>query len=446
MPDSPSGAAKKSGPETFSSSFGSVMTLIGVAVGLANVWRFPYMAGSYGGAVFVGMYLFFGLILGIPAVMAEWTLGRLTRSGPAGAFVAAGMPGGKWVGFALFVTVFMAASYYTLIVGQVLIYAVQSFAEGPALTDPDAFLASALSGITLWNVGFTGGTLAAIAIVLFLGVRRGIESASRYIVPLVFVTLLIVIARSLTLPGAMDGVRFFLLPDFNQLTPSTMLAALGQVFFSLSLGGTFFLVYGSYLPAKANIPRMAFATAFGDLGAAMLGGLAILPAVFAMGIEPTSGPTLLFQTLPRVFANMPGGSFVGGLFFLALFLAAFLSALAAIEVLVNALQIYFGWGRRRAVVLLVAAELVVAMPSMLSSDFLMWNDLIWGSTMQPLGSALTLVALGWFIHRGRALKELVEGSQLRLDSFWAKAWFAWIRWVVPTAILIVLVYGWWPSG
>lgn len=419
------------------------MTLIGVAVGLANVWRFPYMAGSYGGAVFVGLYLFFGLVLGVPAIMAEWTLGRMTRSGPAGAFVSTGMPGGKWIGMALFITVFMAASYYTLVVGQVLVYAYQTFSQGPALSEPAVFMSEALTGVTAWNVVATLGTLLAIAAVLFLGVRRGIESASRFIVPLVFITLLVVIARSVTLPGASEGIRFFLLPDLSQLTPSTMLAALGQVFFSLSLGGTFFLVYGSYLRSDANIPQMAFATAFGDLGAALLGGLAILPAVFAMGIEPTAGPTLLFLTLPQVFANMSFGWLVGGLFFSALFLAAFLSAMAALEVLVDALETYFGWSRRIAVPFLVVTEFLVAIPSMISSDFLGWSDFFWGSTMQPLGSALTLVALGWFVSRGRALKELVSGSKLSLDSFWTRAWFFWIRWVIPTAIVVVLVYGWW---
>ena len=250
---------------------------------------------------------FFGVILGIPAVMAEWTLGRHTRQGPAGAFVTAGMPGGRAIGILLFVTVYMATSYYTLVVGQVLFYALETFLGGAAGDAPAEFFATHLTGITGWNLSVTAVTFLAMAGVLYMGVRGGIESVSRIVVPVVFVSLLVVILRSVTLPGASEGIRFFLLPDLAKVNAQTVLAALGQVFFSLSLGGTFFLLYGSYLREDEDIPRMAVMTAIGDLGAALLGGLAILPAVFAMGLAPTSGPSLLFITLPGVFAAMPGG-------------------------------------------------------------------------------------------------------------------------------------------
>ena len=290
----------KQGRETFGSGFGSLMALLGVAVGLANVWRFPYMAGTYGGAAFVALYVLFGILLGIPAVMAEWTLGRLTRQGPAGAFETTSIPGGRGIGMMLFFTVFMANAYYALVVGQVLFYVFETFFGGEAGAAPQAFFEKTLNGITVANVAVTSATFIGMACVLYLGVRRGIETVSKIVVPVVFVLLLVVIARSVTLPGAVEGVRFFLLPDFSRVNSQTVLAALGQVFFSLSLGGTFFLLYGSYLPKDANIPRMAIQTAFGDLVAALLGGLAILPAVFAMGVEPTIGPSLLFVTLPGV--------------------------------------------------------------------------------------------------------------------------------------------------
>lgn len=426
--------------ETFQSRFGSAMALIGVAVGLANVWRFPYMTGQYGGAAFVALYLVFALVLGIPAVMAEWTLGRMTRRGPAGAFVAAGMPGGRAIGFALFFTVFMATSYYTLVVGQVLFYAFETLLGGQAGVDPEAFFDAKLTGITGQNLLVTAVTFAAVAAVLYKGVRRGIESASRIVMPIVFLSLLLVIARSVTLPGASEGLRFFLVPDLAKVDPRVVLAALGQVFFSLSLGGTFFLVYGSYLRDDENIPRTAIQTTFADLGAALLGGLAIVPAVFAMGVEPTSGPRLLFITLPGVFARMPGGAVAGGIFFTALFLAAFLSAVAAMEVLVDGVREYLGWTRGRALALLVGTNFVVALPSMRSSAFLGWNDLIWGSTMQPVGSALTLVALGFYVSRGKALAEINRGSTIGVGGLW----IFWVRWVIPVAIVVILIYGWWP--
>jgi neurotransmitter:Na+ symporter, NSS family len=427
--------------ETFGSGFGSLMALIGVAVGLANVWRFPYMAGNYGGAAFVALYLLFTVLLGIPAIMAEWTLGRLTRQGPAGAFVTAGMPWGGGIGFLLFFTVFMAESYYTLVVGQVLFYAGETVLGGAAGNDPASFFEKTLTGVTTWNLSVTAVTFLAVGFVVHLGVRKGIESISRVVMPLVFLSLLVVIVRSVTLPGAMEGVRFFLLPDFSKMNGETVLAALGQVFFSLSLGGTFFLLYGSYLRADENIPKMAVQTALGDLTAALLGGLAILPAVFAMGLEPTSGPSLLFITLPGVFAAMPGGALAGGVFFGALFGAAFLSAVAAMEVLVDGVCHYTGWTRGRAVLALVVVDFFIAIPSMASSSILQWNDLIWGSTMQPVGSALTLVALGWFVSRGRTLAEVNRGSSIAVGEFW----IFWIRWVIPAAILVILVYGWWPQ-
>jgi NSS family neurotransmitter:Na+ symporter len=428
--------------ETFGSRFGSLMVLIGVAVGLANVWRFPYLAGNHGGAAFVLLYVLLSFLLGIPAIMAEWTLGRLTRQGPAGAFVTAGMPWGRGIGLLLFFTIFMALSYYTLIVGQILFYAVHTLFGASVGENAASFYHARLGGITFWNVVVTGVTFLGIGGVVYLGVRKGIEAVSKLAMPLVFLSLLLVIARSVTLPGAGAGLRFYLLPDLSKIDGPAVLAAMGQVFFSLSLGGTFFLLYGSYLREDENIPVTAVKTAFGDMSAALLAGLAVLPAVFAMGVEPTSGPSLLFVTLPGVFGAMPGGSLAGGLFFSAFFVAAFLSAVAAMEVLVDGARHYFGWSRGRAVAVLAAVDFLAAFPSMASSSLLMWNDRVWGSTMQPVGSALTLVALGWFVGRGRALPEVNQGSSVRIGSFW----IFWIRWVVPAAIVVILLYGWWGAS
>jgi NSS family neurotransmitter:Na+ symporter len=427
--------------ETFGSRFGTLMALIGVAVGLANVWRFPYLAGKFGGAAFVALYLLFNVLFGVPAIMAEWTLGRLTRQGPAGAFQTAGMPGGRAIGFLLFFTIFMAESYYVVVVGQVLFYAIEIAFSGASATDPAGYFQATLTGINFWNLCATAGTFLGVGGVLYLGVRKGIESTSRVVMPVVYLSLLVVVARCLSLPGGLDGLRFYLLPDFSKIDGPTMLAALGQVFFSLSLGGTFFLLYGSYLREDENIPVTAIQTAVGDVSAAFLAGLAVLPAVFALGIEPTSGPSLLFITLPGVFGAMPWGGVIGGLFFASFFAAAFLSAVAAMEVLVDGLQHYTGWGRGRALVVLVAADFLIALPSMASSRVLMWNDMVWGSTMQPVGSAVTLVALGWFVSRGRALAEVNRGSTIGVGGFW----IFWIRWVIPVAIALVLVYGWLPQ-
>lgn len=430
----------------FVGRFGAAMAVLGVAVGLANIWRFPYMAGQYGGGAFVLVYVFFVLALGVPALIAEWSLGRLTRAGPGGAFRKIGMPGGGLIGGVLFLTVFMAASYYTVVVAQVLFYTVR----GGAMADPEAFYAANFSGITPLNLGGTVFVFSAMAVVVGFGVRRGIERLSRIAMPLVGLGLVVVAVRSLTLPGAAEGVRYLLWPDLDRVSATTFLAALGQAFFSLSLGGTFFLAYGSYLPGSVSLRRLAWWTAGGDAGAAILGGLAVIPAAFALGIPPASGPPLLFFTLPRAFDAMPGGAWFGPIFFAALFLAAFLSAVAALEVIVNSATAwcreraaagsgtFARWTRGRVIALVVLVQIPLGMPSMVSAVYLGWSDLVWGSTMQPIGSALTLLGLGFFVSRGRALAEAGRGSSRPPGALW----LAWIRWVVPAGIVVVLAWGW----
>ena len=367
--------------ERFSTGFGSAMALIGVSVGLANVWRFPYMAGEYGGGAFVALYLLLVGLLGAPALIAEWSLGRLSRGGPGTAFRRIGMPFGGAIGAILFLTVFMATSYYTVVVAQVLYYAVR----GAAIGEPEAFYAANFQGITGLNAGLTALVFAAMGVVVAGGVRRGIERVSRIAMPIAGVALVAVVFRSLTLPGAAEGVRWFLWPALDEVTGTTFLAALGQAFFSLSLGGTFFLAYGSYLPSAISLRRLAGTTIAGDTGAALLGGLAVLPAAIALGIAPASGPPLLFFTLPRVFAAMPAGEIFGPLFFGGLFVAAFLSAVAGLEVSVGALCAWTRWRRTPVVLAALAVLLPLALPSMASTDYLAWSDLLWGSTMQPLG-------------------------------------------------------------
>ncbi len=421
--------------DRFRTSFGSRMALIGVAVGLANVWRFPYMAGQYGGGAFVLAYLVFVIALGAPALIGEWSLGRLTRSGPAGAFRKVRMPGGKAVGALLFLTVFMATSYYTVVVSQVFFYALR----GGIVPDPEAFHAEHFSGITLLNVGATVFVFLAMGVVIALGVSKGIERISRIAMPLVGVMLLMVVLRSVTLPGAGEGIRYLLQPDFDRVTSGTFLAALGQAFFSLSLGGTFFLVYGSYLPGRVSLRALAGTTIAGDTLAAILGGLAVLPAAFALGAQPDSGPPLLFFTLPEVFGRMPLGAWAAPLFFAALFLAAFLSAVAALEVVVNVGMEWTGATRRAVVAAAILVQIPLALPSMASPAYLEWSDLIWGSTLQPIGSALTLLALGFCVSRKRALREANRGDpKARLGD----RWLFWIRYVAPISIFFVLLWGW----
>ncbi len=428
--------------ETFASRFGLLMTMIGVAVGLGNVWRFPYMVGRFGGAPFVLFYVAVVVFVGIPALMAEWSLGRHTRRGPVGAFERAGLPFGRTVGWLFFFVVTAATGYYTNALGWVLFYAADGLAstvgrgwDASAVLPPDhGFVARSF----LLQVLCTGFVILACTAVLLRGLRSGIERASRVIMPTLLVLLLAVIVRSLTLPGAAAGVHWYILKfDASALTGRVMLAALGQAVFSLSLGGTFMVVYGSYLNAGDELRRNAALTATGDLVAGLLAGLAIFPAVFALGLEPSSGPGLLFATLPEVFGRIPLGGLFEMLFFLALFGAAYLSDVAAFEVLVAGLTDNTRLTRKTAVWLMAGVVFLIALPPMISMRIFIPWDLTFGSGMQTLGALLSVVTVGWVIRRSDALRELAADGE-DAPPVWL---FYWLRYVIPATIALVGV--WW---
>jgi neurotransmitter:Na+ symporter, NSS family len=417
---------------TFSSAWGAMLVTAGVAVGLGNVWRFPYMMGSNGGSAFLLLYGLFVVGFGIPALMAEWALGRHTRRGPWGAFERAGMPGGRVIGVVLLLSVTMSASYYGVVVAEVLQEVGSALLGGRLLRSPEltAFGPSPLAYLAL-TVGGACGVLA-------FGVRRGIERASLIALPSVAVVFLVLIVRSLTLPGAAEGLAGFLRPDWSALTPSTALAALGQAAFSLGLGGLFMVNYGSYMRSEVDLPRQAIFTAAADLGAALMAGLIIVPAAFALGVDLESGPGLMFDVMPGVFGAMPAGLAFGAAFFGAVFVVALLSLIAAYEVVVSMLRDALGWSRGRSLVLLACAQFILALPAYLVPRYIEISDLVWGSTMQTLGAAVAVVALAWSVGRQRALRELRHGSTLPVP-----AWlYHWLKFVLPPAMLLVLVYGW----
>jgi NSS family neurotransmitter:Na+ symporter len=415
----------------------ALWVMVGTAVGLGNVWRFPYMMGSYGGGAFLVLYVIALIIIGVPALAAEWTLGRATGEGPPGAYVAAGLPGGRVLGSLLFVTILMATSYYVVVIGWVVLYLAKAAAGGMAISDSAALFEATRANLP-GQMAATWFVLAACGVVLAAGVRRGIARVSGIIVPVFFILLVGLVIRSVTLPGAGEGLRYLVTFDPGAISRRTLLAVVGQAAFSLGLGGTFMVLYGSYLRPDARLFPLAAQTAVGDLFASLLAAALVVPAVFAAGLEPTSGPPLLFETLPVVFSNFPGGNLLAAVFFLALGLVAFLSAVAAVEALVAPLAARAGWTRRRAISVVVAAEAVLAIPSMISLDYLSTSDLVWGSTMQPVGSVVAIVAVAWSMNRGRALQTAGLGSSGRHGMLW----IVWLRYVVPAVVLLSLVSGW----
>ncbi len=424
--------------ETFESKFGVLMTMIGVAVGLGAVWRFPYMVGRFGGAAFVVFYLVVVLFVGIPALMAEWILGRHTQRGTLGSFEKGGFPGGKSVGAFLFFIVFWATGYYSNAIGWVGYHALGEVvrALGGAL-DASAILPPA-EGFNLKSfllqLTMTGFVIFTCGIVLVKGLRKGIEKASKWVVPTLFLILIVLICRSVTLEGSREGIEWYIGGfRWSALTPSVMAAALGMAFFSMSLGGTFMVIYGSYLARETDIPTMAVMTGVSASLAGLLAGFAIFPAVFAFGLEPASGPGLIFETLPKTFAMMPGGWVFGLLFFLGLFGAAYLSDVAAFEVLVGGIVDNWAVARKRAVVFCCVVCFVLAIPPMINLKIFIPWDLTFGSGMQVVGSFMAVLTAAWFVRRADAMKELSQSNR----SKYLVLLYWWMRLIVPAAILFV---------
>ena len=424
--------------ETFASKFGLLMTMIGVAVGLGNVWRFPYMVGRFGGASFVLFYLLMVLLVGIPALMAEWTLGRHTKRGTLGAFEKGGLPGGKYVGWFFVFVIFCATGYYSNTLGWVLVHAV---AEPASLfgvkMDPGIILPPDRgfdSTSFLLQLVTTPLVVGACGLVLIKGLRHGIERISKIVMPALLAILLVLIVRSVTLDGAAEGLRWYIGSlSIEGLNGTTMAAALGQAVFSMSLGGTFMVIYGSYMNDSDEIPGTAVLTGLGDTIAGLLAGLAIFPAVFAFGLQPDSGPSLIFSTLPQTFRQIPLGGLFGLLFFIGLFGAAFLSAVAALEVLVGGIVDNSKLSRRGAVYIACSIVLVLAIPPMINMRIFFPWDLTFGSGMQTLGALLAVITTAWCIKRSDALKELATETTRPFHH----ALYWWMRIVIPACVLFV---------
>jgi neurotransmitter:Na+ symporter, NSS family len=428
--------------ETFASRFGTLMTIVGVAIGLGNVWRFPYMVGKFGGAAFVLFYILVSVVIGVPALMAEFALGRFSRRGPVGAFAAAGLPFGRPVGWFFFIVVTAATGYYTAVIGWVLYYAIGQLAtalhisfDASAVLPPDSgFVVKSF----VLQLVCTGAVIVTCALVVTKGLRGGIERASKVVLPILLIVILVLMVRSLTLPGAMAGVRWYILKfRFVDLTPAVMVAAIGHAIFSLSLGGTFMVVYGSYLDPNESLARPAIWTVIGDTGSALLAGFAVIPAVFALGLQPTSGPGLIFATLPKVFAAIPAGGFFGCLFFIGLFGAGYLSDIGAFEVLVAGITDNTRIARSRAVWLVSAAIFVIAIPPTINNRIFVPWDLTFGSGMQTLGSLVAVLTVGWCITQSAALRELGARGE-RSAPMWL---YYWIKFGIPAIIGGVGV--WW---
>jgi len=350
------------------SKIGFILAAAGSAVGLGNIWRFPYVTGENGGAAFVVIYLACVLFIGLPLMWAELAFGRLTGKNPVDAFRDTGEAKNVWlyrfagpaVGWLCLAACFCVLSYYGVIAGWTIGYIYNTV--GQAGMEFKSFSANPNWVIPLFAI-FIVGTIYIVQ----AGIEKGIEKWSKILMPLLLALVFVVIVRSLTLPGASEGIKWYLSPDFSVIDGKVVLAALGQAFFSLSVGWGLMITYGSYMPKSQNIVSNGFWVALMDTGVALLGGLMVIPAVFALGFPVDAGPTLTFETLPAVFEKMPSfGIVVGGLFFLLLTVAALTSSISMLEVPVS----YFVDGKRasrkKAAILVGIVAFAVGLPSALS--------------------------------------------------------------------------------
>ncbi|MDX1571405.1 MAG: sodium-dependent transporter [Xanthomonadales bacterium] len=417
----------------FSNRLTTLLTMAGVAIGLANVWRFPYMMGSYGGSAFLFLYLLLMALFAIPVLMAEWTLGRSTRSETIGALGQVFGKFGRGLGIFLVIGILVADSYYMVVIGNMLY--TTAFSAWPGFSD--ATQPDFQAGLTnrLLQYGCALAILLAGLWTLHRGLHRGIESVSRAFVPLFGVVVIYLVFHTLTLPGALSQLTTFLKPDFSRIGPTELYAAAGQALFSLGVGGTLMVIYGTHLQANERIPRQAVLTGITDVAAALLAGLFIVPAVLVFGLDLAAGPALVFHTLPELFAVMPLGRVVGSAFLVALTLMAFLSAIAALHVGVGAAERIPGISATGALVLVGVVEAALMLPSALVPSLIGILDLIFGSGLQLLGASIAVIAVAWGLGRAELEASATGWLPITLRSFA----FFWFRWVIPGVLLAILI-------
>jgi len=435
--------------EHWASKFGFVLAATGSAVGLGNMWRFPYKAGEFGGGAFVLVYLAAVVAMGIPVLIAEFIIGRSTQKNPVGAFKA--LRNNKFwplVGWLGVLTGFVILSYYCVVGGWILKYIFLSltstFQTGSAVGRFENFLASPAE-MVLWHGIFMGLTIYIVR----GGISSGIEKWSKILMPAFIILLLILMVNSLFSPGAEKGISFLLKPDFSKLTREGILEALGSAFFSLSLGMGAMLTYGSYLDKDTNISVSSLEIAFLDTFCAIIAGLMIFPIVFTYNMDPQAGPGLFFITLPEVFASMPAGRLIGITFFVLVAFAAITSAISLLEVVVSFVMDEFGWTRKKTDYLLGFIIFLAGIPSALSfniwSEFTAWGgknifdilDSLASNFMLPIGGFFIAIFAGWILTHGEKEAEIKKAE----NAFhFYDIWHVLIKYVTPVALLIVLLY------
>lgn len=437
--------------ENWGSRIGFVLAAAGSAVGLGNIWRFPYLTGENGGSAFILIYLVFVVFIGISVMIAEFALGRNSGLATVGAIKSYDNRF-TFVGFMGVFAAFLIMGFYPVVGGWALAYILESVTGLYNLSPEgigDTFGGFITSGVQplVWMAIFLGMNILIVA----KGIKGGIEKAAKVLMPTLFILLIFIAIRSLTLDGAGEGLGYLFRPDFSAVDGGTVLAALGQAFFSLSLGMGAMITYGSYLSKKENLAENAVIVTALDVGVALLAGIAMFPAIFAFGMETDAGPGLVFIVIPMVFAEMGGlGTLFGIIFFIALSVAALTSSVSLMEVVVSYLIDQKDMQRKKAV---YGTGFVMALMGVLASlslgvfdplpvfnvGFFDLFDILSDKVFLGLGGMFIAIVTGWIVDKEVLRKELTNEGAVSFGLF--EIWHGLIKWVIPPAVAIVAVAG-----
>ncbi len=441
--------------EHWGSRFGFIMATAGFAVGLGNIWRFPYVTGQNGGAAFLIVYLAFAILIGIPLMTAEMSLGRKTQLSPiAGMRKLTGSATTPWnlIGWLGVLTAVLIQAYYVMLLAWIVGYFVMIATGQLAGASPQEIQATYDGFVSrpMLVLGYDLALVVFMGVALTRGLTKGVEQVAKVAMPLLFLLLLLLTARSLTFPGAMEGLEWYLKPDFSKITGSTLMAALGQSFLSIGIGmaGTF--VFGSYLDARrSDVPGSVVIVVAFDTGVAFIAGLMIFPALFAFGIAPDSGPGLLFVTMPNLFEQMPAGQLFGMMFFFLIVLAGITSAIALFEAIVATISDSLQLDRTPSVVITLGGVFLLSIPIVLSQgpwsyiqiggrDLFGFIDHVSGNYMLAMGGLLislyVAVKWGWSNFRDETN---VGSGRIKVNQ----TWMPLVRFVIPVAVTLVLLAG-----
>lgn len=410
--------------DVFGSRFGFIVACIGSAVGMGNIWMFPYRTGQYGGAAFLIPYFIFVAILGFSGVVGEMAFGRAMKTGPLGAFGKAmelrGKKGGKLLGMIPVLGSFAIAVGYSVVVGWFLRFLWGAVTGGLMKTTDTAAYFGEIAG-NFGSVGWHFLGLGITFLIMIFGISKGIEKMNKIMMPAFFVFFVILMIRVFTLGNVTEGYRYLFVPQWEYLAnPKTWVFALGQAFFSLSLAGSGTIVYGSYLTKDTDVVYSARNVAFFDTCAALLAGLVVIPAVFAFGMDVSAGPPLMFITLPSVFQQMPFGQLFAIVFFVAVLFAAITSLMNLFETPIEALQNQFGISRIAAVGIVGAAACIIGIFIESGDMVSMWMDVV-SIYVIPLGALLAAVMFFWVCPKGFAREQVQMGREKKLGAWFEPA-------------------------